>query len=920
MGEFLGRKKNRVCNCAVRKHVLVDSCGVKYEDTYKEIGGNHKEANTDILVILEAKEKPLFYDPFEIFIDKFFKDYKYTMIYGVGCTDKEFDSKDIINTYKVCKKIHIKKLVEKFNPKVIITVGRGLYTITESKDLNVLNNPFYVPIKKYCKDYRDFYEDDVWIYSSEFNCKVFPIPPLNTWTTFSNYEKEFVKDQFDRAINQLVSRKIRIPKLKFTEVEDPNTFLLELTSSTVKDIALDTETTGLNHKKDKVFCITLAINEIEGFYLEYDKIDKEILNKFFEPDKNFIWQNFNFDGKMLLEDGVNAKCTFDTMLASHSLNENSPNGLKPLSWIYTHYGGYEDGLQEIIKKYKIKDYSKLPKNLLLEYACTDPIVTFKLWKYFVKRFGEEDNFIKHNFDNVVMPAVDMLIDVERTGIAVDEKYIETYLLGLKEKAKVIEDEIYLIAGKELNLNSNKQLSEIFYNLEGFEVLRDSKGEELKTKNGDLKLDAPTLEKYAESGVEFAKKLVDYGHITKEISQIGKKEKKKKRKSLLNIEKEEKDDKGLYGSIQDGRLYVGYKLAGTKTGRLAGGGGLESSVNPQNFQKEKNFRKIFIPTDGYVISAFDYDGMEVSIGSQISGPGPLEKLILNDMDMHSYTASKIVEKIDKKQIAEVLKTKINNKAKLREKYEKKDILKIVEDMKFDYNSIVKGKEEDVLYKEFRGISKICNFQLQYGATIYGISRGLGVSKEIAKVLIDSYFESFPEFKRYMDDCIYHAQEKGWVKNLLGRKRRLPKLSFTKVECIFKGLEDNGIVKKNLMELRNITNNHKNISYNMPVQGTSGQTTIIAMTNIRKRFLRNKMKSRILGNVHDEILFEIYIPEIEEAYKIIKYYMEKPYYENVGGNKVTLKVSDEMGVWGFGKPLDWYKENEEEWGKLVGDYND
>ncbi len=178
---------------------------------------------------------------------------------------------------------------QNLNPKVIIAVGRGLYTITETKDLNVLNNHFYVPIKKYCKDYRDFYEDDVFIHSSEFNCKVFPIPPLYTWTAFSNYEKEFVKDQFERVAVELKKRKGRYKKLKFVEVDDPNSYLQELTGNAeIYDIALDTETTGLNFKRDKIFCITLSYDGETGYYLDYNKLDKVILNDFFKADKNFI--------------------------------------------------------------------------------------------------------------------------------------------------------------------------------------------------------------------------------------------------------------------------------------------------------------------------------------------------------------------------------------------------------------------------------------------------------------------------------------------------------------------------------------------------------------------------------------------------------------------------------------------------------
>lgn len=916
MSNFLKRKSNAGCECPLHKNVMVIG-NKKYEYLYKIIRGNWQEENTDILIIMEKEDKELFLNYFLTFTDKFFKDYKYTIINGVGCVPKKLNDSDTSSFYKTCKKHNVKKLIEKFNPKVIITEGKGLYIITENTDLNPLNNHFYVPIKNKCTDYRDFYEDDTWIYSKEFCCKVFPIPPMYTWTAFNNYEKEFVKDQYYRSIEELSKRKKRIPELQFVKVEDENQFLIDLMNNdTIKEIALDTETTGLNFKTDKVFCITLSYDGITGYYLNYNNIDKKILNDFFKSNKEFIWHNYKFDGKMLLEDGIHSRCTFDTMLASHSLNENSPNGLKPLSWLYTCYGGYEDKLQEIIKQSKITDFSKLPKGLLLEYSCTDPIVTFQLYKYFKNRLEQEDKCIKDNFYNYIMPAVDMIIDVERTGIKIDMDYLTEYVNKLKNKIDAIENEIYKIIGKKINLNSNKQLSKVFMSLPDFEILTDDKGYVLKTKNNDLILDKIALNRYAEEkNIDFAKKLVEYNHLTKELSQIGIEEKEQKQ-TIFNKDDNEENEKGIMASVYEGKLYGGYKLHGTTSGRMAGGGGLNSSINFQNMQKDYDFRKIFIPNTGYILSEWDYSGMEVSIGSQISGPGNLEKLILNGMDMHSYTASKIVEQTNDNELIEIFKSIIDNDTKLTKKYGNKSIKDVISKMKFDYNTIVENKENHPLYKAFRNMSKVQNFRQQYGATVYGISKGLNISENIAKILINSYFETFPEFKRYMDSCVYKASTRGYVKSLLGRKRRIPKLTYDTVKLNLSDKSQIEYFKKICSGLIKKINNLKNVSYNMPIQGTSGQTTVIAMTNIWKEFKEKKMKSKIIANVHDSILFEIHESEINEAYEIIKYQMERPYYKNKEGNKVTLKVDNQIGVWGFGKSLEYYKKYPEEFKKLIG----
>ena len=104
--------------------------------------------------------------------------------------------------------------------------------------------------------------------------------------------------------------------------------------------------------------------------------------------------------------------------------------------------------------------------------------------------------------------------------------------------------------------------------------------------------------------------------------------------------------------------------------------------------------------------------------------------------------------------------------------------------------------------------------------------------MAKILIDSYFESFPEFKGYMDTCVYEAKTKGYVFSLLGRKRRLPKLTYDTIKLKLTDKSQIQYFKPISTILNKTINNHKNISYNMPIQGTSGQTTLIAMTNIWK----------------------------------------------------------------------------------------
>ncbi|MDD5651143.1 MAG: DNA polymerase, partial [Candidatus Nanoarchaeia archaeon] len=582
MNDFFQKKEMPSCNCPARKNAI-------FQDTYKEIIQNRPQQDVDILILLEHKETSVRFEPFKKICFNILSQYSFALVPALGCTPSGFSSSDTVHTYSKCKEFHIDKIIKQLKPKVIITTGRALYTITESKLLKY--NNFFIPVNGSEQLYQ---LDDAFIYSSEYNCNIFPIPPLYQWIKDNEvldvYEYKFSIQQIKRAIDNLKEKVRRIQKCKFYEELNPNEFLNNLINNKdIKKISIDTETTGLNWIKDKIYSIQFSFNFYEGHFCLFDKIDKNLLIELFKR-KDIIWtyQNPQYDIKMLKQAGIfNARCDFDTMTAAHILNENSPNGLKSLAWLYTNYGGYENKLNQYLKKFKLQDFTKLPKELLLEYACMDSILTYQVQEYFEKRFELEDSFVKDNYYNYIIPAIKMIIDVEMTGVQVDMNYMVEYSNQLKEKAKEIENSIYNIAGKQVNINSSKQLSEVFRSIPNFTPLLDDKENELLTKNKDLVLNKETLERYAtEKGYDFAKLIVEYNHITKEISQFGVQENKIKeiKENQLsfnffdkenNIEENE-EHSGFMGSIYNNVLYGGYKLHGTETGRMSGGGGLDSS--------------------------------------------------------------------------------------------------------------------------------------------------------------------------------------------------------------------------------------------------------------------------------------------------------------------------------------------------------
>jgi len=871
---FLESKIIKPCNCIANKNAI-------FEYTFSTHYGNSKNIkDIDILILLEFKEIQKKMDIFIKLCNYYFKEKKYVIVPALGCTPNGFTSQDTINTYSICKQKNIKKIIEYYKPKTIITTGRAIYSITESKDL--FPEHFFIPVNENIQSYE---LDDCWFYSSEFNCKIFPIPALYQWIENNIkdvYEYKFSIAQFQRTIDASIEILRSERKCQFIYEENPNDFIKKIIDDeNIKVLSLDSETAGLNYFVDTLHSLQISIDSIYGHFLEFNKIDKKILKDLFNK-KNLVvvMHHAQFDLKMLIRNGIlNARCDFDTMLATHLLNENNPNGLKSLAWLYTKLGGYDFKLKQYLKKRKINDFTKLPKDLLLEYSCYDSIVTYRLYEYFTKRFELEDPDLKRNFYQFIMPAVEMIVDVEMTGVQIDIPYLNNYVDILKKQAEEIETEIYNIAGYRFNIKSGKELSKVLRSIKGFQVLLDQNNKPLLAKNGDLLLNKQVLDRYFnESDLPFIKKISEYNHITKEISQLGfsleaKPQKQVKQTFLFEVDQEvEVEEKGFLASMYKGRLYGGYKLHGTETGRMAGGGGLDSSINWHNMPKIKEFRKMFLPSKGYVMAFADYNAMEVCINSQISGPGVLEELILEKKDMHCYTAVRLMELFDIKTSYEEVfsKTKIDG-------------------------------QEDSFFIKWREDAKINNFQGFYGATAYGLANAFNVSEEIGKKYLQAFYDAYPEVAVYIKNNREFAKKHGYVKTLLGRKRRLPQLTYIGKDSFF-NKNNSSFDVGNLL----------NAAINAPVQGTSGQTTLIAMTNIWKEFKKRNLKSKILINVHDEIIFELLIEELKETCDIIKYWMEYSYYQNVNNNKVKLTVDVKYGeIWKYGYSIDYWENHPEEW---------
>ena len=175
--------------------------------------------------------------------------------------------------------------------------------------------------------------------------------------------------------------------------------------------------------------------------------------------------------------------------------------------------------------------------------------------------------------------------------------------------------------------------------------------------------------------------------------------------------------------------------------------------------------------------------------------------------------------------------------------------------------------DVVTKEMRRIAKAVNFGIIYGISSFGLSENLNISTKEAKQFIDEYLKTYPGIKEYMDNTIKNAYECGYAKTLFNRKRNIDELKNT-----------------NYM----IRQSGERMALNTPIQGTSADIIKKAMVLIHKKLKENNLKSKLIIQVHDELVFDCLKEEQETVTKIMKDVME-----NVIKLKVPLKIDIEYG---------------------------
>ena len=252
------------------------------------------------------------------------------------------------------------------------------------------------------------------------------------------------------------------------------------------------------------------------------------------------------------------------------------------------------------------------------------------------------------------------------------------------------------------------------------------------------------------------------------------------------------------NTRTGHIHTSFNQTITATGRLS-----SSDPNLQNIpirgEDGKEIRKAFIPEPGCLFFSADYSQIELRVMAHLSKDPQMIEVFKEGKDLHAATAANIY----KKPIEEVT-------------------------------------------RDGRTKSKRANFGIIYGITVFGLAERLDIPRDEAKMLIDGYFQTFPQVHDYMEQSKEVARRQGYVTTLFGRRRYLPDINSHNATV-------RGFAERNAI--------------NAPIQGTAADIIKVAMIRIHQRFKAEGIRSKMILQVHDELNFSVYPEEKEQVERIV-----------------------------------------------------
>jgi DNA polymerase-1 len=553
-------------------------------------------------------------------------------------------------------------------------------------------------------------------------------------------------------------------------------------------VCFDTETTGLDALHAELVGISFSFEKGKGFYVPFPENQEEaqtLIEKFipFFENENIekIGQNLKYDLKILSNYNITVKGKlFDTMIAHYLINPDMRHNMDILSETYLKYS--PQSIETLIGKKGKNQKSMRDVELeeIKEYAVEDADVTLQLKEIFTLELDKTGT--KKLFEEIEIPLVKVLADMEKEGIRVDVDFLKSLSKTLDDDIKILEANIFETAGEKFNLASPKQLGDVL-----FDKLKIGGLKQKKTKTGQYATGEEILS-YLAAEHPIVKDILDWRQLVK----------------LQNTYVE-----ALPNQVDKitQRIHTDYMQTVAATGRLS-----SNNPNLQNIpirtERGRQIRKAFVARDeNYTLVSADYSQIELRVIAALSGEENMIKAFQNHEDIHKSTASKV------------------------------------------FNVPL----EEVT-REQRSHAKTVNFGIIYGVSAFGLSNQTNLSRKESADLIEAYYQTYPRLKSYIQEQIDFARDNGYVQTILGRRRYLKDIN-SQNAIVRGGAERNAV--------------------NAPIQGSAADIIKIAMINIHEKLISENWKSKMLLQVHDELVFDVHNDELEKIKPMIKHEMENAF---------------------------------------------
>lgn len=570
-----------------------------------------------------------------------------------------------------------------------------------------------------------------------------------------------------------------------------------------KEVCFDTETTSIEALHADLVGFSFSYKEREAFYVavpkdfEGAKLIVQEFKPFFENTSIVkIAHNIKYDLQVLGRYDIQVSSpTFDTMIASYLIN---PEYKQSMDFLATYYLNYQPiSIEQLIGK-KGKDQGNmgdLSPAEITNYACEDADITFRLKQVLAPKLLDSD--VLELFNDLEMPLVEVLKDMEKEGIAIDKQALLDYSKELEIRLLELDEGIKTLAGVNFNIDSPRQLGDVLFD----HLKIDPKAK--KTKTGQYATSEDVLMKH------------EHDHpIIPLILEF---------RQLRKLKSTYVDPLPTLCDPVDGRIHSHFMQTVTATGRLS-----SNNPNLQNIPirtaKGREIRRAFVARNKeFRLMAVDYSQIELRIIAALSGDKNMIKAFQDGLDIHAATAAKV------------------------------------------FNVAL-----DEVSREQRSAAKAVNFGIIYGQSAFGLAQNLRISRTEAKQIIDSYFEQFPTIRLYMDGVIATARDKGYVETIMKRRRYLPDIN--SANAVVRGFAERNAI-------------------NAPIQGSAADIIKMAMVAVHRKMKEEKVRSKMILQVHDELVFDVHIEE-----EMIMEYLVKTEMENAVKLVVPMVVELKMaGNW-------------------------